>query len=77
MFIYECINDDYLDYSEPIAGVIGVNIPGLISEEFRYSATPYSIELRCLNSPTSKWFNLIYEITTNNDITPSLGIYMS
>ena len=67
IFTYDCINPDYINEPEPIAGVIGINLPGLRMEEFRYSSTPYGIELRCLNRPISNWFNLIYDLNTKTN----------
>ena len=69
IFIYNCINADYMDKPEMIAGVTGINIPGYKLKEFRYSSTPYSIEMRCLNSPASNWFNLVYELSANTNFS--------
>lgn len=72
IFSYQCLADDYyyvMHNPHPISGSVGVNIPGIISEEFRYSRGPHSIELRCINilqnsnAEASVWYNLVYTLT--------------
>ena len=56
-----------LSAPSPIQGTIGVNIPPIPLQLFRYSDTPHAIELRCLNMKSSgiAWFNLVYQLTEN------------
>ena len=53
-----------MNFPDEISGTIGVNIPGIsLLQRFRYSNTPYAVEVRCLNIGANETFvNLVYDL---------------
>ena len=66
IFTYNCPSLDkerYRNSPDELSATIGVNIPGILLETFRYSDTPYAVELRCLNILEDETFvNLVYDL---------------
>ena len=66
IFTYNCPSPDverYKNSPDEISATIGISIPGFVLEIFRYSNTPYAVELRCLNIAANETFvNLVYDI---------------
>ena len=56
-----------MNFPDPISATIGMNIPGVSLETFRYSDTPYAVEVRCLNVGANETFvNLVYDLNPSS-----------
>ena len=74
IFTYNCTSspdkERYRNSPDGISATIGIGIPNFIVETFRYSNTPYAVELRCLNILANETLvNLVYDLNP-----PVLGI---
>ena len=77
IFTYNCTSFDeerYRNFPDELSATIGVKIPGIPPETFRYSDTPYAVELRCVNIPEDETFvNLVYDLNPSVNETLSPG----
>ena len=67
IFTYNCDSpnvETYMNFPDEISGTIGIHIPGInLLQRFRYSDTPYAVEVRCLNIGANDTFvNLVYDL---------------
>ena len=78
IFTYNCTSPDvetYMNFPDELSGTIGINIPNVSLEIFRYSDTPFAVELRCLNIREGETFvNLVYDLTPASSTSGSSSI---
>ena len=70
IFIYKCGPT-----LRPLNAIIGYSIVNFSSETFRYSETPFTQKMACINTKVNvEYYNLIYSLTEKVPGTPDLYI---
>ena len=60
----------------PVTATIGYGIANFSSETFRYSETPFTQLMACINTQVNVgYYNLMYSLTKRVPGTPNLYIY--
>ena len=59
----------------PLNAIIGYSIANFSSETFRYSETPFTQKMACINTPINvEYYNLMYSLTER--VPGTLNIYI-
>ena len=61
----------------PLNAIIGYSIANFSSETFRYSETPFTQRMACINTQVNvEYYNLMYSLTERVPGTPNMYIYI-